>query len=182
MIAGKRVRFRAVERNDISNFVEWLNDPEVTQGLSIYLPLSMAQEEKWFEDMLNCPKDEQPLIIEVLQGNGWRPVGNCNFHNLDYRNRCAEAGIFIGEKGVWNQGFGTEAMLLLLKHGFETLNLNRIALDVHSTNLRAIRSYEKAGFTLEGCKRQAIYKNGKYVDILIMSVLKSEWESRQAME
>ena len=182
MITGNRVRLRAIERDDITHFVGWLNDPEVTQGLTIYLPLSMAQEEKWFEDMLNRPRDEQPFLIEVLQGDGWRPVGNCGFHNLDFRCRSAEVGIFIGEKSVWNQGFGTEAMLLLLKHGFETLNLNRIALDVYSTNLRAIRSYEKSGFTLEGRKRQAMYKNGKFVDILFMSVLKSEWESRQAME
>ena len=69
-------------------------------------------------------------------------------------------------------------MRLLLQHGFHTLNLNRIALDVYDTNLRAVRSYEKAGFVQEGRKRQAIFKDGKYIDILQMSVLREEWEGR----
>lgn len=178
MITGNRVRLRAVERDDLPLFVEWLNDPEVTQGLTIYLPLSFAHEEKWFDNMLNRPMDEHPMVIEVLQGDGWRPIGNCGFHNLDWRCKSAEVGIFIGEKSMWNQGFGTEAMRLLLKHGFETLNLNRIALDVYDTNTRAIHSYEKAGFQLEGRKRQAMFKAGQYVDILFMSILRSEWQSR----
>ncbi|HSQ26755.1 MAG TPA: GNAT family protein [Anaerolineales bacterium] len=182
MITGDRVRFRAVERSDTPLFVEWLNDPEVTQGLNIYLPLSTAYEEKWFENMLNRPIDEHPMLIEVQQGDVWRPIGNCGFHNLDWRCRSGEVGIFIGEKSLWNQGFGSEAMRLLLQHGFDTLNLNRIGLYVYSTNPRAIRSYEKVGFVLEGRKRQAMYLNGKFVDILLMSVLRSEWLDRQSAE
>jgi RimJ/RimL family protein N-acetyltransferase len=85
-------------------------------------------------------------------------------------------GIFIGEKSLWNQGYGTEVMKLLLKHGFHTLNLNRIALEVYENNPRAVRSYEKAGFVHEGCKRQGMYKDGHYIDILLMSVLRSEWQ------
>jgi RimJ/RimL family protein N-acetyltransferase len=56
------------------------------------------------------------------------------------------------------------------------LNLNRIALEVYENNPRAVRSYEKAGFLHEGRKRQAMFKEGKYVDILLMSVLRSEWQ------
>lgn len=175
MITGNRVRLRAIERSDLLLFKDWLNDPEVTQGLTIYLPLSNAHEEKWFEKMLENPMDEQPLVIEVLEKDGWHPIGNCGFHKLDWRCRSAEVGIFIGKKSMWNQGFGTEAMRLLLQHGFDTLNLNRIALDVYATNQRAIHSYEKAGFVLEGRKRQAMYKAGKFVDILFMSILRSEW-------
>jgi RimJ/RimL family protein N-acetyltransferase len=82
----------------------------------------------------------------------------------------------IGEKSLWNMGYGTEVMRLMLKHGFNTLNLNRIALEVYENNPRAIRSYEKAGFFLEGRKRQGMYKNGRYIDIFLMSVLRSEWQ------
>ncbi len=182
MITGNRVRLRAIEKDDIQHFVIWLNDVEVSNGLGIYHPLSMAYEEKWFENMLNRPVDEHPLLIEVFQADYWRAIGNCGFHNIEWRCRSAEVGIFIGEKGLWNQGFGTEAMKLLLNYGFETLNLNRIALDVYETNPRAIRSYEKAGFVLEGRKRQAMYKHGEYIDILVMSILRSEWESQPATE
>ncbi len=67
-------------------------------------------------------------------------------------------------------------MRLLLQHGFDTLNLNRVYLRVYANNLRAIRCYEKTGFVLEGRMRQAQYQNGEYLDILLMSVLRSEWD------
>jgi RimJ/RimL family protein N-acetyltransferase len=66
-------------------------------------------------------------------------------------------------------------MRLLLKHGFDTLNLNRIYLRVFETNPRAIRAYEKAGFTHEGCQRQAEFKEGRYLDVLVMSILRNEY-------
>ena len=73
-------------------------------------------------------------------------------------------------------GYGTKVMRLLLTHGFDSLNLNRISLLVFETNPRAIRTYEKAGFTHEGILRQAVYQNGEYHDIYVMSVLRSEWK------
>lgn len=178
MIYGERIRFRAVEREDLPRFVAWLNDPEVLHGLLMYLPLSLNEEENWYESMMKRPTDEHPMVIEIQQADEWLPVGNCGFVNIDWRSRAGEVGIFIGEKRLWNQGYGTDAMRLLLQHGFHTLNLNRIALDVYDTNLRAVRSYEKAGFVHEGRKRQAIFKDGKYFDILQMSVLREEWEGR----
>jgi len=176
MIYGERLRLRAPERSDIPLFHAWLNDEEVTAGLTIYLPLSLADEEAWFENMLKQPADQHPLVIEILEGDLWRPIGNCGFHNIDGRSRVGEVGIFIGVKSCWNQGYGTEAMRLLLRHGFQTLNLNRIFLRVYETNERAIRSYERAGFIHEGRLRQAEYKHGRYSDILLMSVLRSEWD------
>lgn len=176
MIYGEGIRLRAMERSDIPLFVEWLNDPEVLAGLLLHLPLSQVAEERWFEAMLERSAYEQPLSIEVQTEQGWQIIGNCGYHNLDWRSRSAELGIFIGEKRLWNRGYGTETMRLLLQHGFKTLNLNRIALDVYETNPRAIRSYEKAGFILEGRKRQGMYKDGHYIDVLIMSVLREEWD------
>lgn len=175
MIYGKRIRLRAPERDDVPRFAAWLNDPEVRQGLSMYLPLSISEEERWFEHMLQTPAGEHPLTIEVKRDETWIPIGNCSFMNIDWRNRSAEIGIFIGEKSFWNQGFGSEAMKLMLEHGFQTLNLNRIFLRVFQTNPRAINSYEKVGFIHEGRLRQAEYRDGKYVDVLLMSVLRSEW-------
>jgi len=177
MIYGERIRLRGVEKKDLLLFVEWLNDPEVIAGLSIFLPLTEWEEEEWFVNLAKLPAAEKPLAIEIPDGDGWRLIGNFSLLQLDTVARLAEAGIFIGDKSVWNQGYGTEAMRLLLKHGFETLNLNRIWLRVYEGNRWAIRSYEKAGFIHEGRQRQAYYKQGKYQDILIMSVLRSEWDA-----
>jgi RimJ/RimL family protein N-acetyltransferase len=177
MIYGERVRLRGVEREDLPRFVAWLNDPEVRENLAMQTPLSQANEESWFENMLKRPIEEQPLVIEVRQADLWIPVGDCGLFSIDWHARSAEVGIFIGEKLLWSQGYGAEAMRLLLRHGFETYNLNRIYLRVYETNPRAVRSYEKAGFTLEGRERQGMYKDGKYLDVLQMSILRSEWDA-----
>ncbi|UCD99505.1 MAG: GNAT family N-acetyltransferase [Chloroflexota bacterium] len=175
MIYGERVRLRHVERGDLAKFVEWLNDPEVYQGLSIYSPLSVAEEEDWFEKMLKGPQDERPMSIEAKQDEGWQLIGNCSFFRIDWRNRATELGIFIGDKAFWDRGYGTEAINLLLKHGFFTLNLHRIFLRVYEDNPRAIRAYEKAGFIHEGRMRQAEFHDGQFHDVLLMSVIRREW-------
>ena len=181
-IYGNRIRLRAPERSDIPRFVQWLNDPEVTAGLLVRNPMSQADEEGWFERMLGRPAEEHPMVIEVRQADSsspadvkWVPIGNCSFMKFDWRSRSSEIGIFIGEKTLWNQGYGTEVMQLLLEHGFHTLNLNRIWLRVHADNLRAIRCYEKAGFVHEGRLRDEQFKHGQYVDTLVMSVLEKEY-------
>lgn len=179
MIYGERVRLRGVEREDLPRFVAWLNDPEVRENLMMQSPLSHAMEETWFENMLKRPTEEQPLVIEVRQEDAWTPVGNCGLFDINWHVRSAEVGIFIGEKSLWNQGYGTEAMQLLLRHGFETYNLNRIHLRVYETNPRAVRSYEKAGFTLEGRERQGMYQQGRYIDVLLMGILRAEWDERR---
>lgn len=178
IIHGKRIRLRAVEREDIAKFHEYVNDPEVTRSLALYLPMSLADEEHWFENLGKRDPNEKPLAIEMRKGKGWTLIGNCGVFAIDWTNRSAELGIMIGEKSEWNKGYGAEAMSLLLRHGFETLNLNRLFLRVYSENVRAVRSYEKAGFVLEGRQREAVYKHGNYDDVLFMSVLRSEWMSR----
>jgi len=176
MIYGERVRLRHTEKEDLPLFVEWLNDPEVRRGLMSHLPISMAEEQQWFEKVLSAPQEERPLVIEVKTESGWRMIGNSGFHNLDWPNRNAELGIFIGDKSYWDQGYGTEVMRLLLRHGFTTLNLHMIYLRVHADNHRAIRVYEKAGFINSGYLREMIFRDGNYLDMIFMGVLKSEWQ------
>jgi|YelNatPaOPRAMG01_1025707.scaffolds.fasta_scaffold160394_1 RimJ/RimL family protein N-acetyltransferase len=175
MIYGDRLRLRAIERTDLPSFVQWLNDPQVRLYLSLDLPISQAAEEQWFEAMLNAPAEERPLAIEVQEGDTWKLIGNAGFSHIDWRARSAEIGLFIGEKSYWDKGHGTQVMQLLLRHGFETLNLNRIFLHVLAENQRAIRCYEKVGFVLEGRLRQAAYRRGNYQDVLVMSMLRAEW-------
>jgi len=177
-IYGERVRLRGAERSDLEKFMEWVNDPEVTTWLTLFLPMSSVDEEKWFENAMQRPQEQKPLVIDMKAGDAWRLIGNSSFFDFDWVARSAEVGIMIGDKSVWNQGYGTEVMALLLHHGFRTLNLNRIYLQVFAENKRAIRTYEKVGFVFEGRKRQAIYKNGEYSDILFMSVLREEWDAK----
>lgn len=175
MIYSNRLRLRSAEKTDLPRFVAWLNDPEVRRHLLINLPLSMTQEERWYDSMSQRQPAEQVLVIEVREGEDWPPIGTISFHQIDWVNRSTEVGILIGEKAYWNQGYGRDAMRLMLRHGFSTLNLNRIYLHVFEDNLRGIRAYERAGFIQEGRLRQDVFREGRYWDVLIMSVLREEW-------
>ncbi len=176
MLTTSQVRLRPLEKSDVPLFVAWFSDEEVIANLGMFMPMSLADEEAWYETTMKRDVVERPLTIEINIDQGWRPIGNCGFMGHNWRVRVAELGISIGDKRYWNQGYGTQAMHLLVDHGFATLNLNRIYLRVVSTNARAIRVYEKVGFVHEGCQRAADYKNGQYVDLLMMSILRSEWK------
>jgi RimJ/RimL family protein N-acetyltransferase len=182
MIYGKNIRFRAPEKSDIPQWVEWLNDPEVIQGLQMAHPLGLEDENNWFETMIKRPMEEHILVIEVKESKGWHMIGNIGFDRVDWLNASAEMGIFIGNKTFWDKGFGTDSVHLMLKYGFESLNLHRIWLRVYATNERAIRCYEKAGFVHEGAFREGEYRHGKYIDVNIMSVLRTEWKLDMAHE
>jgi diamine N-acetyltransferase len=179
MILGKRTRLRAIERDDLPRFVAWMNDPEVIRGLLMAGPLSMAQEERWFANLQNRPVEEHPLGIDVSTPEGWIHIGNIALHSIMWRDSNAEVGIMIGEKRFWSQGYGRDAMVLMLRHAFYTLGLNRVYLRVFATNPRAVHSYEKAGFVHEGTMRQAHLQDGAYVDELLMGALRSEWRDQE---
>ena len=176
MLIGSRVRLRAIERSEIPLLTGWFNDPEITQFIPLSWPMSIGDEERWFDQMLQRPPELHPVMIDIHTNDGWLPIGDCGFNEVSWISRSAELGIVIGEKRFWSQGYGGDALRLLLRYGFNLLNLNRIFLEVYQNNLRAVRSYEKVGFVHEGRKREGIFKNGVYQDVLIMSVLRSEWQ------
>ncbi|NLS79728.1 MAG: GNAT family N-acetyltransferase [Chloroflexi bacterium] len=173
MIKGNKVRLRAIEQEDIPRFVRWLNDPDVIRFLTIYQPISTADEIRWFQRHLES-KDDFVYAIETAEGVH---IGNIGLHGMDWKNHNATLGIFIGEKAYWGLGYGTDAILTLLHFAFGEMNLNRVELSVFDYNERAIHSYRKCGFQLEGGRRQALYREGEYHDVLLMSILKSEYEA-----
>ena len=171
------MRLRPLEKEDLPRCVGWLNDPEVRENLIYYTPISMGFELAWYESKLNGPREEYPFVIEIKTAEGWIPIGNTSFNAFNWRDRHTEIGIFIGEKQYWNQGYGTQVMQLMLEYGFNDLNLHRIWLQVFESNQRGVRTYEKVGFKLEGRMREARFMHGKYIDILFMGILRSEWDS-----
>lgn len=174
MIFGKRVRLRAIEKEDLPRFVAWLNDPEVRRNMLLYYPISIGQEDLWYGEVLKEHVDEQPLSIDINE-DGWQHAGNIGFRGINAHDRSAEIGIFIGHKDFWNKGYGCEAMQLMVGHGFNDMNLNRIYLRVFETNPNGVHCYEKAGFKHEGRMREARFHEGHYIDLLMMSILKRDW-------
>ena len=175
MIVDTRVRLRRVERDDLPRFVAWLNDPEVRRSLALLWPMGSAQEEAWYEAQLKAEPALQAFSIDVRKdASAWTHAGGAGFHSVDWVSRAAELGLVIGDKSRWGQGYGTEATRALCRWGLRELNLHRIWLRVYEDNAPAIRSYEKVGFKLEGRLRQDRFREGRYLDTLVMGLLYDE--------
>jgi RimJ/RimL family protein N-acetyltransferase len=187
MIYGRKTRLRRIEREDIPTFVRWFGDPEVRQHLTLNRPISTAEEERWFEKQLQDEGSELFAIEaaagqpgELSSASEWVHIGNIGLHRINWLHRNAELGVVIGERRYWSQGYGSDAIRTMLRFGLQEMNLHRIYLHVHEDNLRGIRAYEKCGFRHEGRLRQAIYRNGRYYDSLVMSILSHEFEPPEA--
>lgn len=180
VIFGERVRLRRVEREDLPRLVEWMNDPAVREYLTLGYPMGRAHEEEWLEATLHQEPALQPFAIEArvsppgTEPAEWVHIGTVGFHRVDWRNRSAELGIAIGRRDCWGKGYGTDTVRALCRWAFAELNLNRVQLKVDEDNARGIASYEKAGFRLEGRLRQDRYRGGRYLDTLVMGLLRDE--------
>jgi len=175
MLEGKRVRLRPIKRADIDLFLKWFNDPEVTRNLIMYLPMTETAEEKWIDDAM---KAQRPVfVIEGMRDGGWKPIGNCGFHDIKEKDKVATFGIAIGEKSFWGNGYGTEAAKLIIDYGFKFLNLHKIESEAFAFNEKSIRMHKKLGFVVEGCRRQRTYKEGKYHANILFGLLWEEWEA-----
>ncbi|HPX97256.1 MAG TPA: GNAT family protein, partial [Thermotogota bacterium] len=102
-------------------------------------------------------------------------------NEINWKARVATIGIFLGQP-FWNKGLGTEAFQILIDFAFTELNMNKLKLFVFSFNKRAMRSYEKNGFKVEGVLRQEIFRDGQYHDEIVMGLLVSEWKARRLVE
>lgn len=173
MIIGERVILKALERKDLPKMCQWRNDPEGRRFVFSYLPISQAEEEVWFEDYLKQGKSKV-FIIELKEKGV--PIGYLLVSNIDHKNQNAEVGIHIDEKGYQGQGLGTDALKTLLRFLFGEMNLHRVYLYVHDYNERAIDFYKKIGFAQEGVLRDAVFTEGRFCDILLMSILKEEFK------
>jgi RimJ/RimL family protein N-acetyltransferase len=177
MVRGEKVYLRPSEREDLPRFVRWFADAETSRGLKLRAPFSLAQEEEWFTGML-ARQGENNWHFVICRLADDEPIGTAGLHDVDHENGVAEFGISIGEKAEWNQGYGTDALHAICDFGFGELRLHRIELEVYAGNDRARRSYEKAGFTLEGTLRERHFTQGRREDVQLMALLRSEWEAQ----
>ncbi len=179
VLKGKKVILRGVEPEDLPDRHRWLNDREVTHFFTTLgsYHLSLEQLQKWLDE---CSRRHNELHFSIDTAAG-KHIGGAQLKGIDWRNRHAELGIFIGEKEEWGKGYCSEAVALLLHYAFDTLNLHRIWLRVDAENTGAIRCYEKAGFSREGVFREEVYREGKYNDTLILSILEREYRQTDGL-
>ncbi|MDO8504775.1 MAG: GNAT family protein [Candidatus Liptonbacteria bacterium] len=169
---SKRVSLRVITKDNIPKYLEWFNDPEVTQYTSGIFPVSEEEETEWVQ---NLSKRKQTDVMFAIWTNDGRLIGNMGLHRINYVDGTAVTGAVIGEKDFWGKGLGMEAKMLLLEWAFNTLNLRKINSHVLGFNKRSQRYSEKCGYKIEAVLKDQMFRNGKYEDMVIMSVFKTDW-------
>lgn len=159
---------------EIEKFTEWMNDFQVSDYIGRSSQITTICGEK--EYLENAAKDSENRNFDIIDLNNNKLVGTVGLSKFNCIERSAVLGIFIGEADYRSNGYGTEAINLLLEYGFKYLNLHSISLTLLSVNERAHRCYLKCGFKDTGKNREAIFLNGKYYDKLHMDILENEFE------
>ena len=170
-------KLRELERRDIPTINKWHNDVNLAKNLGGgYRFIGEEVDRAWFDRYLQSRNNSVRLAVvdenDVI-------VGCVYFLNIDNINLSADLHIMIGEKENRGKGIGSYAVKALVEHAFYNLNLRRIQLEVLEYNTAARALYRKIGFIEEGIKRKAVYKNGEYVDELIMALLKEDYYKQE---
>jgi RimJ/RimL family protein N-acetyltransferase len=171
---GILVRLRGFEKSDADAMNRWASDEDVVRwhGPPNW-PASHAQQERYIERATAADSADKAFAIETLDG---KLVGDCGLRNIDWKTRKAEFFITIGEKQLWDKGFGTDALRVAIRLAFDKMNFNRLWLTVLADNPRAVRCYEKCGFVREGLMRQESFVDGKYRDVFLMALLREDYD------
>jgi RimJ/RimL family protein N-acetyltransferase len=172
-LEGRTVVLRPHTSRNVAAFTRWYADPEVAR-LTRYQdgPMRADDVRRFFEARVT---GSGSLALAIHLRDSDRLIGTCAFSQLDGDNGSALFHITIGEKDAWGHGYGTEATQLMVDHALGTLGLHRVALAVFAFNERAIRAYQRVGFTIEGRAREAIWRDGRYWDEIHMALLDTEW-------
>jgi len=171
------IRLRGLIADDLGYMFEWRNDPRINHWTRQNDVISSASHKAWFERQAHDPKIKMYAIDSGCVGKHWQApiLGVCGLTDIDLINRRAEFSLYIGPEYHGN-GYGEAALRLLLEKGFKTYGLNSIWGETFDGN-PAAKMVEKIGFKKEGTRRAFYFRDGKFIDAHLYSILNSEFQS-----
>lgn len=172
-VVGEKVALGPMRKDLLPLYERWINDLESARSLGGFRPFTFEEEEAWYERLIKS----DDIHFAVYERAGLRAVGMASLVEIDHRNRRAEFGIFIGDRGARGKGLGAETTRLMLDYAFTAVGLHNVHLRVFSFNKTAIRAYEKAGFKEYGRRRESYFMGGRMWDDVHMDCISSEFES-----
>lgn len=171
MITGDKTIIKGLTKDSSLLIYNWVNQEDLRLFTGTVYPISEYEHENWIQHIASSTDKKLFLICDKESGVA---IGTIGLKNFDSLSRHAELFISIGSTDfVSNKnkksGYGSDAVITLTNYCFNHLNLHKVSVSVFASNIRAIRCYEKAGFTTEGVLREHHFSNGKYEDVIIMA-------------
>ena len=174
-IVGKKVYLSPRSVDDASKYLEWLNNFEIAQYITMYTKVMTLELEQEYLSKVT-PNSYDFAIVDSETDELIGSIGLGHFDNISH---AAELGIFIGEENHLSRGYGSEAIMLILNYGFNFLNLNNIMLRVFDYNERARKAYKKCGFKEFGVWKDSHYAGGQYHDVIYMNITRDEFNKNR---
>jgi len=178
-LSGHRVYLVALNDSHISRYIKLSDDPELVSTMG-WRPFGVDEKGRFLQTLqmlsIPCYNDGQFLAFSIISVGEDKPIGYVSLTGIDEDKSKAELGIAIMEKDYRGHGYGTEALRLALRYGFEDLGLALIGLTVFPFNQRATKAYEKAGFRRRGLLPKSWrLPTGEYVDMVLMEITQEQW-------
>ena len=170
----QRLFLRQITQEDNKSLSDVLSDEAACEYLTHNAVHDTAAIKRMITGMQRFFDEKQRIRWGIAQKQDNSLIGHCGFFDIDRSNCCAEISYCL-KSGLWGQGIMTEALDGMLKFGFEEYGLNRIVAKVMKGNVGSIKVLQKLGFVQEGLLRESLYKNGQYHDLMVFSILRSEY-------
>ena len=183
MLSGLLVVLRALEREDLVALHRWQNDEEImrlARSFPDHVISKEALEAEFAKELKGENTGRRAYIIEEKSTK--KPIGwaTIRIHGFQLRNTAADVGLALGEKVAWGKGYGTETANLLLDEVFRQLNLHRAEWWTFAENNVSVQLAKKLGFREEARLRDAVFFDNRFHDLVVLGLLKQEFESRRA--
>lgn len=168
-----KAKVRPLEMNDLDEIMKWVNDPEVIGKFTNFKrPMTRKQEATYLEQIIASEKD-QLFAVETESGDY---LGNIGLHDINYNTRSGRLAIILGNKKYWGKGYAQSTVEGLLEHAFEKYHLHKVWAIVMEPNKKMQHILEKCGFKKEGLLRDEYFSQGKYHNMVRMSILEKEYK------
>jgi [ribosomal protein S5]-alanine N-acetyltransferase len=177
-ITGERLYLRQLLLSDAKGpYRFWFNEQETCMGNAHgVFPMSDSSIESYINSL---SENKNSLVLAIMLPESNIHIGNISLQSIDYKNRRAEMAIMLGDKNHWGKGYGLEACKMIIKHGFNNLNLHTVYCGTFSNNIGMQKIAKKLGMRQEGTRKDAFFKEGVYLDVVEYGILKKEWKVNQ---
>ena len=181
LLRGEKVRLTAVDHGDLATVAGWWHNPEFLRlyNTEPVVPRNEDQLSRRF-DLTQTSNNSYLFAIRPLEGD--ELVGLLEFDGIDWVHRTTFVSIGIGEAHHRGLGYGYDTMRLALNFAFNEMNLHRVCLTVFSYNENALALYQSLGFTQEGVYREHVERDGRRHDMILLGILRREWEAKNRSE
>lgn len=163
------VALRPIEESDLEQLRKWRNDPELRQRTREWKALTSQDQARWFERITSAGRSDHMFIV-MHNNTAIGVIGLCGWNMHD---RHAEISFYVGDTENRGKGYMISALTLLIDWGFRQ-GLHRIWAEVYAFNIPSVKLLEKLGFVIEGTQREHVFRDGQFVDSLMMGLLKSD--------